>query len=89
MLLEQHGGIVSREDIRQRLWPADTFVEFDHSVNTAIKKLRQTRNDDADNPRFIETIPQEGLPIHRGSIPTPFVLSTGRICTKWSVSFAM
>ncbi len=75
MLLEQNGEILSREDIRQRLWPADTFVEFDHSVNTAIKKLRQTLNDDADNPRFIETVPKKGYrfiaPVHDGMAEVP------------------
>ncbi len=60
MLLAKAGEIVTREEIRQQLWPADTFVEFDHSVNTAIKKLRQALKDDAESPRFIETIPRKG-----------------------------
>ncbi|HEX6880910.1 MAG TPA: winged helix-turn-helix domain-containing protein, partial [Terriglobales bacterium] len=60
MLLAKPGEIVTREEIRQQLWPADTFVEFDHSVNTAIKKLRQALKDDAESPRFIETIPRKG-----------------------------
>jgi Tol biopolymer transport system component len=75
MLLERPGEIVTRDDIRQRLWPVDTFVEFDHSVNTAIKKLRQTLNDEADNPRFIETIPKKGYrfiaPVHDGLVEVP------------------
>jgi TolB-like protein/DNA-binding winged helix-turn-helix (wHTH) protein/Tfp pilus assembly protein PilF len=59
-LLEQPGEIVTREELRQRLWPADTFVDFEHSLNAAIKKLRQALGDDADNPRFIETVPKRG-----------------------------
>lgn len=60
MLLERSGELVTREEIRQRLWAADTFVEFDDGLNTAIKKLRAALNDSADNPRFIETIPRRG-----------------------------
>ena len=60
LLLRHPGEIVSREDLKQALWPADTFVEFEHSVNTAIKKLRQALGDSADHPRFIETLPRKG-----------------------------
>src|SRR3954462_6364188 len=60
MLLRTPGEIVTRDALRAALWPADTFVEFDHSVNTAVKKLRQALGDDADNPRFIETLPRKG-----------------------------
>jgi TolB-like protein/DNA-binding winged helix-turn-helix (wHTH) protein len=60
MLLERPGELVRREEIRQRLWPADTFVEFDDGLNTAVKKLRAAVNDSADNPRFIETVPRRG-----------------------------
>jgi TolB-like protein/DNA-binding winged helix-turn-helix (wHTH) protein/Flp pilus assembly protein TadD len=60
MLLERQGELVTREDIRHQLWPADTFVEFDDGLNTAIKKLRAALNDSADNPRFIETVPRRG-----------------------------
>jgi TolB-like protein/DNA-binding winged helix-turn-helix (wHTH) protein/Tfp pilus assembly protein PilF len=59
-LLERSGEIVSREDLRRRLWPDDTFVEFDHSLNTAIGRLREALDDSADNPRFIETLPRRG-----------------------------
>ena len=59
-LLEQPGEIVTREFLRQRLWPENTFVEFDQSFGTAITKLRQALGDDADNPRFIETVPRRG-----------------------------
>ncbi|HEY6947136.1 MAG TPA: winged helix-turn-helix domain-containing protein [Candidatus Acidoferrum sp.] len=60
MLLERPGEVVAREDLRSKLWPADTFVDFDHSLNTAIKKLRQALNDDSKNPQFIETLPKRG-----------------------------
>lgn len=60
ILLEEPGQVVTREQLRERLWPADTFVDFDHSLNTAVKKLRQALNDEAEMPRFIETIPKRG-----------------------------
>jgi eukaryotic-like serine/threonine-protein kinase len=60
LLLESSGEVVSREEIRQKLWSADTYVEFDDGLNTAIKKLRTALSDAADNPRFIETIPRRG-----------------------------
>lgn len=60
MLLEKPGEVVTREELQKRLWPADTFVDFDHSLNTAIKKLRQALNDDKKKPRFVETLPKRG-----------------------------
>jgi DNA-binding winged helix-turn-helix (wHTH) protein len=60
MLLERPGEVVTREELRQRLWPADTFVDFDHSLNTAINKLRDALGDQAANPRFIETLAKRG-----------------------------
>src|SRR5215471_4847056 len=60
LLLERAGELVTREEIRQKLWPADTFVEFDDGLNNAIKKLRTALSDAADNPCFIETIPRKG-----------------------------
>src|SRR5512133_2906944 len=57
-LLEQPGEVLTREELRQRLWPADTFVDFDHSLNTAINKLREALGDEASNPRFVETLPR-------------------------------
>ncbi|MBZ5648260.1 MAG: winged helix-turn-helix domain-containing protein [Acidobacteriia bacterium] len=59
-LLERPGEVVTREDLRQRLWPADTFVDFDHSLNTAINKLRDALGDTASNARFIETLARRG-----------------------------
>ncbi len=60
MLLEHPGQVVAREELQRKLWPADTFVDFDHSLNTAVKKLRQALNDDKKKPRFIETLPKRG-----------------------------
>ena len=59
-LLERPGELVTREELRQKLWPADTFVDFDHSLNTAINKLRETLGDSSSAPRFIETLPRRG-----------------------------
>jgi DNA-binding winged helix-turn-helix (wHTH) protein len=59
-LLERPQQVVTREELRQRLWPSDTFVDFDHSLNTAIAKLRDALDDTASNPRFIETLPKRG-----------------------------
>ncbi len=61
MLLEHPGGVVTREEIRRRLWPNDTVVEFDHSIGTAIKKLRQALDDEAGSPRYVETLPRRGF----------------------------
>src|SRR5262252_2719210 len=60
MLLERPGETVTREELRQRLWPSDTFVDFDHSLNSSIKKLREALSDDSGNPRFIETLHRRG-----------------------------
>jgi eukaryotic-like serine/threonine-protein kinase len=60
MLLERSGGLVLREDIRTKLWPNDTVVEFDHSINTAIGRLRLALGDSAENPRYVETLPRRG-----------------------------
>jgi TolB-like protein len=60
VLLERPGDIVTREELRLRLWPAGTFVDFEHSLNAAIKRLRAALGDDADNPRFVETLHRRG-----------------------------
>jgi len=57
LLLEAEGKVVTREELRQVLWPEDTFVDFELGVNTAVKKLRQALEDSADHPKFIETLP--------------------------------
>jgi eukaryotic-like serine/threonine-protein kinase len=60
LLLQHPGQLVTREEIRQKLWERDTFVEFDDALNTAVRKLRAALNDSADNPRFLETVPRRG-----------------------------
>src|SRR5450432_2731282 len=60
MLLEHPGEVVTREEVHQRLWPNGTIVEFDHSINAAIKRLRQALEDSAEEPKFIETLPRLG-----------------------------
>ncbi len=60
MLLEHPGQVVTREELRSPLWPSDTFVDFDHSLNKAINKLREALGDSADSPRFIETVAKRG-----------------------------
>jgi cholera toxin transcriptional activator len=60
LLLERPGEVVTREEIRQRLWSADTFVDFDHSLNTIINRIRDVLSDSASNPRFVETLAKRG-----------------------------
>ena len=60
MLLAEPGALVTREELRNRLWSADTFVDFDHSINAAIKRLREVLSDETERPRFIETLPRRG-----------------------------
>ena len=59
-LLDRAGDVVTREELRQKLWPADTFVDFDHSMNTAINKLREALGDSASSPRYVETMARRG-----------------------------
>jgi cholera toxin transcriptional activator len=70
VLLERPSEVVTREELRQKLWPADTFVDFDHSLNTVINKLREALSDSAANPRFIETLARRG---YRFLAPVEFV----------------
>src|SRR5579864_6291192 len=74
MLLERPGEMVTREDLRTKLWPADTFVDFDHSLNTAVNKLREALGDTASNPRFVQTVARRG---YRFIAPVAVVESTG------------
>ncbi|MBW8868796.1 MAG: transcriptional regulator, partial [Acidobacteria bacterium] len=68
LLLERAGDVIGRDELRQQLWPADTFVDFDHGLNSAMNRLREALGDSAENPRFIETLPRRGYrfvaPIH-------------------------
>ena len=59
-LLERPGELISREELRQRLWSAETFVDFEHGLNAAVRRLRDALGDSADVPRFIETLPRHG-----------------------------
>src|SRR5438093_615679 len=60
LLLERAGEVVTREELRDKLWPADTFVDFDHSLNTAVRKLREALGDSAETPRYVETLARRG-----------------------------
>jgi TolB-like protein/DNA-binding winged helix-turn-helix (wHTH) protein/Flp pilus assembly protein TadD len=60
LLLERPGELITRQEIQQKLWPADTFVDFDHGLNNAINRLREALGDSAETPRFIETLPKKG-----------------------------
>src|SRR5258706_605921 len=77
MLVESPGEVVLREEIRQKLWPNDTVVEFDHSINAAVQKLRETLGESAEQPRFIETVARRGyrfigtMEAEPGSSPNP------------------
>ena len=72
-LLQRPGELISREELRQRLWQADTFVDFEHGVNAAVKRLRETLGDSAETPRFVETVPRRGYrfiaPVERDQAP--------------------
>lgn len=59
-LLERPGDVVTRDELKNRLWPNGTFVDFEHSINSAVKRLRTALGDDANRPRFVETVPRCG-----------------------------
>ena len=84
LLVERQGDLVTREELKERLWSGDTFTDFDHGVNTAIQRIRRTLDDSAHTPRFIETLPRKGYrfiatvervgadsPIPGGPVPLP------------------
>jgi len=81
-LLNRPGEVITREELQQALWPADTFVEFDQGLNTAIKKIRVALGDSAENPRFVETIPRKGYrfiaPVQGYAAPSVVAPRTGR-----------
>jgi Tol biopolymer transport system component/DNA-binding winged helix-turn-helix (wHTH) protein len=82
MLLERPGELVTREEIRRQLWPADTFVDFEHSLNAAIKRLRDALDESAQRPVFIETLPRRGYrflgSIQNGASALPSLPSTAQ-----------
>jgi len=93
MLMDRAGDMVTREELHQRLWPNGTIVEFEHGINSAVKRLRRALGDSADAPRFIETLPRKGyrfIPsvemVHRTSAKAdpaePLTLSHYRIIEK-------
>jgi TolB-like protein len=73
LLLERPGDVVTREQLRHHLWPADVFVDFENNLNTAVARLREALGDSADKPRFIETLPKHGYrfiaPVSQGEVP--------------------
>jgi len=71
MLLERRGELVTRDELRAALWPSDTFVDFEHSLNSAVNKLRDALGDTADDPRYIETLPRRGYRYVGGVEPEP------------------
>jgi TolB-like protein/DNA-binding winged helix-turn-helix (wHTH) protein len=88
LLIEQPGQVVTRDELRQKLWPADTFVEFDLSLNSAVRKLREALGDSADVPRFIETQPRRGYrfiaPVERSSVSMPAVAQVAQTPPSFS-----
>ena len=90
ILLERSGELVTREELRQQVWPEDTFVDFDHALNTAITKIRNALGDEAENPRFVQTLPRRGYrfigpvdkPIQLASSPTAPKLRFERLTAK-------
>lgn len=87
-LLERAGDVVTREELRQRLWPSDTFVDFDHSLNTAINKVRETLGDLATSPRYVETVARRGYrfiaPVQRQILPETTAGTDGDAATSSS-----
>src|SRR6201997_2116254 len=78
-LLDRPGEIVTREELQLRVWGPDTVVDFDHSLGTAINKIREALGDSADNPRFVETLARRGYrfiaPVTHASVPLPVPVS--------------
>jgi DNA-binding winged helix-turn-helix (wHTH) protein/Tol biopolymer transport system component len=83
LLLESSGEILGRDELRKNIWPDGTYVDFDGSLNTALMKLRAALNDNADNPRFIETVPRKGYrfiaPVELCKIESPVISTAIRI----------
>jgi TolB-like protein/DNA-binding winged helix-turn-helix (wHTH) protein/Tfp pilus assembly protein PilF len=73
LLLENHGSVVTRSELRQKLWPEDTFVDFDHGLNNAVNRLRELLSDSAEKPCYIETLPRRGYrfiaPLEENPLP--------------------
>jgi TolB-like protein/tetratricopeptide (TPR) repeat protein len=78
ILLEQPGNVIAREELQRRIWPSDTFVDFDHGINNAVKRLREALGDTAETPHYIETLPRRGYRFI-GDIEVPTKVPPGRI----------
>ena len=89
-LLESSGQLVTRDQLREQLWSGNTFVEFDHALNTAVKKLRSALSDNACFPRYVETIPRRGYrfigPVNRVSLDASDVTSPGNAFSQASTA---
>src|SRR5205814_891548 len=78
VLLERPGEVVSREELHSKLWPADTFVDFDHGLNNSVARIREVLDDSSDSPRYVETLPRRGYrfialltDIRPAAVPSP------------------
>ena len=103
LLLERPGEVITREEFEKKLWPSDTFVDFDHSLNTAIKKLRQALDDNNKKPRFVETLPKRGYrfigtveraakvsaPAKAPAAAASMVGQVARLCSEGALSFTL
>jgi TolB-like protein/DNA-binding winged helix-turn-helix (wHTH) protein len=87
LLLEKPGEVVTREELQKRIWPADTFVDFDHGIANAVKRLRDALSDSRENPRFIETLPRKGYRFIASAQTTPS--STPSVGTNAGMSQSM
>jgi DNA-binding winged helix-turn-helix (wHTH) protein len=78
-LLERPGELVTRDELRRRLWPADTYVDFEHGLNVAVRRLRDALGDSADAPRYIETLPRRGYRFIESVVATPPGTAAGTV----------
>jgi DNA-binding winged helix-turn-helix (wHTH) protein len=92
LLLSRPGELATRDKLRDALWSADTFVQFDQGLNTAIRKILLALGDSADNPRFIETVPRRGyrfiaaLAGDVGPVPTVALAESSRSSWRWTIA---
>src|SRR2546423_13947039 len=82
VLVEHAGEVVTREELHSKLWPANTFVDFDHGLNNAVARIREVLNDSSDTPRYIETIPRRG---YRFIGPSSAAARSGAFVTKTEI----
>ena len=93
LLLDRPGEVVTREELQRKLWPADTFVDFEHSLNAAVKRLRDALDDSAETPRYIETLPRHGYrflaTVEQPPSPSSTRRGSGRLTRKVIVTAAV